>query len=199
MFYFIGSMNIHEYKSIIRYLDYYYPDNDFYVEGKSYTCMKTDDNNYIHLYKMELSDGEIDFCAMQCFISSKRFEGSFIDDDYKTSIRDNYTQIILKNSVILKKYEKDFEDAVINKEPDYVFNIEKNNEEELIEAIAIILDSRTTNNNALDVWFEVQDEYLNVICDGHDILEYCNENGNTAKDTQELVGEYINALIENDK
>lgn len=36
-------------------------------------------------------------------------------------------------------------------------------------------------------------------CDGHDFLEYCNENRNTAKDTQELVGEYINVLIENDK
>ena len=196
LFYFVGSMNIHEYNNIIRYLDYYYPNNEFTVEDKSYSCLKTEDNNYIHLYKMELSDGEIEFCAIQCFISSKRFEGSFIDDDYKTSISDNYTRNSLKNSVILKKYENDFEDAVINKKPDYVFILDDNNEKEIIEAIAIILESKPTNNNALDVWLEVQDENLNVLCDGRDIIEYCNENRSTEKETQELVGEYIKGLIE---
>ena len=72
----------------------------------------------------------------------------------------------------------------------------KYNEKEIIEAIAIILESKPTNNNALDVWLEVQDENLNVLCVGRDIIQYCNENRSTEKETQELVGEYIKGLIE---
>ena len=193
-YYFLGSMNIHEYKNIMRYLDYYYPNNEFCVNNKEYRCIQTDGDKYAHLYKIELSDGDSDFYAIQCFKSSKRFEGSFIDDDYKTSIRDNYMRCKLNNYSILDKYENDFDDAVINSLPDYEFIVKDNNIDEIKEAITLIIENLSGNNNSIDVWFELLDSNSNMLCDGHDILRYCNENRTNETDVKDLVSDYIDKV-----
>lgn len=192
-FYFLGIWNVHAYKGVMRYLKYHYADERFEVTDKKYERIKLDDGSYVHVYSLDLNDGEFSFKAYQCFHSYKRINGSFMEDDYYSDIRDDNFRNILKRecSLDLSKYETDFYEAAINGEPDYVFTINESNVDEIKQALFEILSITEEKNYRLDLWCDVCDGDKTIIS-GIDAIIQAYHNGETTNGSlKEFVSNYV--------
>ena len=192
-YYYLGPLNVHYYKDIDAYLKRNYGEDNYTILEKNYKLLKCADGKYGHLIECKVSYNNQEFVLYKLLYSSKRIDGSFLDDDYKGGIRDNYVQNQLNEKHEINKYSLDFRTAVINDEPDYIFYLKEENSDEIITAITEIL-SLGIRNDDLNVRFDLCNSNGEVMADEYDFLLIIREKNIEQNNIEDIVNEYVSQL-----
>lgn len=188
-YFFYSTSNVRFQDAVDSHLSFFYGSKEFTCLNKTMNVFK-ENGLYRFEYVATMTDGEIEFEAIDNMYDRKRIGGHLFKDDY-WDVRDNYARKKLENEgVYLQQYENDFREAVANNKPDYEFIISENDNEEVIELIKQVM-SLGIADYKLDLWFEVYDENGEVIVDSYTLWKECKRNKMTEPGLKAFIQEQL--------